>query len=357
MSEHERSAAVSDEAAEPTDAPAATPSKPAADGADPVGRDATAEAPDQDPTAGSSGRSDAIAPSDRGAAVDEPVDSGTAASDARTAAAMSPGAVNTWDPFAPDDDDDDERWAANPTDGAGNESPASPSRTADAGDGGDAAGATRPIWASGAAKADNDAAADRPAADSSSRSTFLRPRNLVLISLGVVLLLVIGIFGPTAWEVWAERDVHIATPARINSLELDDSQGAHDTVDYMQNAIKTSVTLDRTTGAVYAESSGDSKSVVFVGGTGTLVTPNEALDKSFGLITDEAGGVDGVHEVEAGPLGGTMKCGTTTTDGNGMAVCGWADHGSLGIAMFPNRKVDESAELLRTMRKAMQTRS
>jgi hypothetical protein len=49
-----------------------------------------------------------------------------------------------------------------------------------------------------------------------------------------------------------------------------------------------------------------------------------------------------------------MKCGTTKTDGSSMAVCGWADHGSLGIAMFPNRPVDESADLLRTMRSSMQ---
>ena len=131
---------------------------------------------------------------------------------------------------------------------------------------------------------------------------------------------------------------------------------AQDTADYLRTALATSVTLEKTIGAVYADSSGEPTSVLFFGGTGTLVTPTEALDTVFALIADEAGGVDDLHNVPAGPLGGTMKCGTTTTDGNEMAVCGWADHGSLAMAMFPKRPVDESAELLRAMREAMQNR-
>jgi hypothetical protein len=39
-----------------------------------------------------------------------------------------------------------------------------------------------------------------------------------------------------------------------------------------------------------------------------------------------------------------------------MTVCGWADHGSLAVAMFPGRGIDESAGLLRKMRDAMQRR-
>jgi hypothetical protein len=189
------------------------------------------------------------------------------------------------------------------------------------------------------------------------QAVFLRrPRNIVLIALVAIVALVGVVFGPMAWRVWSERDVRLTTPQRVAGLELDDSQGAHDTIDYLRTAMETGVTLDHTTGGVYADTTGEPTSVVFVGGTGTLVSPADALNKTFSLITDEAGGVENVREVPAGPLGGTMKCGSTTTDGNEMAVCGWADHGSLGIAMFPNRPVDQSADLLRKMRKAMQDR-
>jgi len=378
MSEYERPAAVSDQAAEPVDA--AVPSAPATEATvAPSDPDAAVRASANDAAASPSTRNTTSQSANNGLASTSAEDAAASASaqndraisvgtrkapSAPRAGINGPGAASGSDPFAPDDDDD-ARWAAEATGAADEDRRTWASDIADTEDHtstspaahtADADSDTSPIWASGA-EDDERAVAATGATPAGKPSTLLRPRNLVLISLVVILLVVVGIFGPTAWEVWSERDVHIDTPPRINSLELDDSQGAHDTVDYMQNAIKTSVTLERTTGAVYAESSGDSKSVVFVGGTGTLVTPSEALDKSFSLITDEAGGVDGVHEVAAGPLGGTMKCGTTTTDGNGMAVCGWADHGSLGIAMFPNRKVNESAELLRTMRKAMQTRS
>ena len=37
-----------------------------------------------------------------------------------------------------------------------------------------------------------------------------------------------------------------------------------------------------------------------------------------------------------------------------MAVCGWADNDTVGIAMFPNRTVSDAAELMRSMRPALQ---
>jgi hypothetical protein len=39
-----------------------------------------------------------------------------------------------------------------------------------------------------------------------------------------------------------------------------------------------------------------------------------------------------------------------------MAVCGWADHGSIALMMFPGRAVDESGNLLRAIREEIQTR-
>ena len=52
-----------------------------------------------------------------------------------------------------------------------------------------------------------------------------------------------------------------------------------------------------------------------------------------------------------------MKCGTTKSDGTDMPVCGWADHGSLALAMFPGRTETDSAKLLQDIRSAAQTRS
>jgi hypothetical protein len=66
--------------------------------------------------------------------------------------------------------------------------------------------------------------------------------------------------------------------------------------------------------------------------------------------------VTGVHAVPAGTFGGTMKCGTTRTDDGEMPVCGWADHGSVALAMFPQRSEAEAAGILREIRDRAQTR-
>jgi hypothetical protein len=85
-------------------------------------------------------------------------------------------------------------------------------------------------------------------------------------------------------------------------------------------------------------------------------TPSRALDDVFQLITDDTGGVQGVREIDAGPLGGTMRCGTTATPDGDMPVCGWADHGCVAVALFPGRGVDEAAKLIGQMRPAIQHR-
>jgi hypothetical protein len=212
--------------------------------------------------------------------------------------------------------------------------------------------AAPPIWS---ATEPAEAAGDpTPAAAAGGRSWLRRPRNLALVSAGVVVLVLALVIG---WGVWNEKDVRIATPGRVAGLALDDSQGARDTIDYLRTAVETGVALEKTTGAVYADEAGQSRSVLFIGGTGVVNSPEKALSKTFGLITDDTGGVEGVHQVPPGTLGGLMRCGTTKTEGGSMAVCGWADRGSLGVAMFPNRSPDQAAGLLRTMRQAMQTRS
>jgi hypothetical protein len=203
-----------------------------------------------------------------------------------------------------------------------------------------------------AAEPDPAAASDQRTADG--RPAWLRPRNLALTGVGVLALVLGAVVGPIAWDAWKDKSVPIAIPPRVAGLVLDDSQGAHETIDYLRTAVQTGVALDKSTGAVYADEAGQSRSVLFVGGSGSIASPEDALTKTFHLISDDAGGVESVQAVPAGPQGGVMKCGSTKTDGGSMAVCGWADHGSLGIAMFPNRPVDQSAELLRTMRKAIQ---
>ncbi|BCY06176.1 hypothetical protein [Actinoplanes sp. L3-i22] len=190
-------------------------------------------------------------------------------------------------------------------------------------------------------------------------SAALSPARRRTRSIALASLLAVGVAGVAAlgwfyWQVHSQRTVTLTTPATIGELTLDTSPNAQETADYLQTALSAEVDLDNTVSAVYS-GAGD-KDVLFFGGTTLIWSPGKDLETSFDLFADDQGSVTGLHDVDAGPLGGSMKCGNTVSEGKEMAVCGWADHGSLALAMFPGRSESEAAPLMRQFRKAIQTR-
>ena len=185
-----------------------------------------------------------------------------------------------------------------------------------------------------------------------------RPRSrLRLIVLSAVLVVAVAGAAVLAWSAYqiaSQKDAKLTAPAQIGSLRLDDSDDGRSTADYLQTALAAEVDLDQAVGAVYRDGSG--KNVLFFGGTTLFWTPESDLHTAFGLISDNEGAVTDLHEVPAGKLGGTAKCGTTKSEDGDLAVCGWADHGSLALAMFPSRPVSEAAPLLIQIREAAETR-
>ncbi|BCB84501.1 hypothetical protein Psuf_018140 [Phytohabitans suffuscus] len=60
--------------------------------------------------------------------------------------------------------------------------------------------------------------------------------------------------------------------------------------------------------------------------------------------------------MDAGGLGGVMKCGESVAPEGNTTVCGWADHGSVVLALLPGRTQDEGGALLRQIRGSIQKR-
>jgi hypothetical protein len=178
---------------------------------------------------------------------------------------------------------------------------------------------------------------------------------IVLSSLLAAGLAGAAVLGWATWQISSQKDATVTTPAQVGGLRLDDSQGGRDTADYLQSALSAEIDFDQAVGGVYTDSAGHD--VLFFGGTTLIWSPGSDLEKAFGLISDDQGAVTGVHDVPAGKYGGTMKCGTTETADGAMPVCGWADHGSLALAMFPARTEPESAKLLLQIRDAAQVRN
>src|SRR3954452_11839261 len=161
-----------------------------------------------------------------------------------------------------------------------------------------------------------------------------RARRILLTAMLAVALAGVAVLGWATWQITSQKNATVTTPSQVAGLRLDDSQSGRDTADYLQNALSAEVDLDKAVGAVYADRSGHD--VLFFGGTALIWSPANDLKAAFGLISDDQGAVTNIHDVPAGRYGGTMRCGTTATSDGAMPVCGWADHGSLALAMFPH---------------------
>jgi len=182
-----------------------------------------------------------------------------------------------------------------------------------------------------------------------------RTRRIVLASILTVGLAGAAVLSWAGWQITSQKDTKLSIPAQVGSLHLDDSQSGRDTADYLQNALSAEIDLDKSIGAVYTDSA--HHDVLFFGGTALIWSPGDDLKTAFSMVSDDRGAVTNVHDVPAGKLGGTMRCGTTQTADGAMPVCGWADHGSLALAMFPSRTESDSAKLLLEIRNSTQERT
>jgi hypothetical protein len=188
-----------------------------------------------------------------------------------------------------------------------------------------------------------------------------RSRRALWLSAGAVVVLG-AVAVPVALH-FAQNDAPaLRTPSKVAGLTLDTSGNAKTTADYMRSAVSAGMDLDATVAAVYTDGSAnaDAHSVIFVGGTGKG-SDSSLVTKIMGLMDDSTDGITGVTTEDAGTLGGVMKCGQTTdtstadagTD-TAMSVCAFADSGTVGIALFPNRTVPASATLMRQMRTGLE---
>jgi hypothetical protein len=188
------------------------------------------------------------------------------------------------------------------------------------------------------------------------RSRFRLVRNVILVVLLATVIVVGVLFGPTALQLLREKNTTIDTPPRVAGLARDDTANDSAGLDYLKSGMSAGAPVDHTVAAVYAPDGDGAHNVLFIGGTGLMLHPDKALDSMFRLVSDQSDGVESVRSEPAGPLGGILRCGTTRIDQTTVAVCGWADHGCIAIAMFAGRDVPESADMFLRMRTAMQHR-
>lgn len=213
-------------------------------------------------------------------------------------------------------------------------------------------------WLDSALRAD-----DAPEEDGDGPTVSLAPRrssHARRIALGAALL--VGLSGATVLGVAGvriaqQKDAMLRPPDAVANLRLDDSDSAVETAENLRTALAAGIDLDETVAVVYSDPAGGNHNVFFFGGTALLFSPERELDEVLTLLGDPGSDAAGMRRFAAGSLGGVMKCGTVTVPEGEMSACGWADHGSVAVAMFPERNVEQSAVLMRQLRGATQTRS
>ncbi len=200
---------------------------------------------------------------------------------------------------------------------------------------------------------DSDLAVMEPSDEPQPTKRRPRLRHIFLIAMAslTVIFVVIGLI---TWHYLGKQGITLKPAASVSGLTLDDSDDATQTSDYLRGALGAKISLDDTVGAVYRDPATKDRDVLFFGGTALVLSPAKYLDQAFSLLNDSSGTVTGIQDVPPGTRGGVMRCGTSNGDGGPMVVCGWADRGSLAMALFPGRSMDEAAQLLRDMRAAIE---
>lgn len=170
---------------------------------------------------------------------------------------------------------------------------------------------------------------------------------------GVALLGSAIVYGPTILRVTQQRGTTVTTPESAGTFQLDSSEDAKNTAEYVRDAIAAEVNFDKSLGAIYRQ---DGQTVILVAGTGSVWKPADSLSSAFKVVADDSGSVRDVKDVDAGKLGGIMRCGVTVDKEGDIAVCGWADNGSLAVALFPGRPVGDAAKTMLQLRTAVEHR-
>ena len=117
--------------------------------------------------------------------------------------------------------------------------------------------------------------------------------------------------------------------------------------DAMTSFLRDRAGADSSIAAFYAPVGSPARAVLVSAGTGFVLHPAGALDDGLAGFAKGSGlTVTDVTSTGPGVLGGVAKCGQTQM----LAVCAWADHGSVGAVVGFSRTIPETADLLRTVR-------
>jgi hypothetical protein len=189
-------------------------------------------------------------------------------------------------------------------------------------------------------------------------------RKAVLITLAVALVL--GSAGVTTFVLTSRKAVNNAkrAAARVAIVEPRSLGGRAPLIgpqytamtDVMEKGLAKYKDATNLFGALYGDAD-DQDVVIAIAVERPVLAPKAALVGAFRGLTSGGMRINDVAAVEPGPLGGTAQCGTGNTDGTDIAVCGWADEGSIGILMWYHSSAEQVTTEFIKLRAEIETKT
>ena len=141
-------------------------------------------------------------------------------------------------------------------------------------------------------------------------------------------------------------------PAKVGDLTLRNDGSSRSTARDLERDMRTAhLMAEDTFAGVYGDR--DGKRVTVFGATGFRWDTQSAMEDEFSRLTAKYR-LSNVRDVTDGTERDEYRrCGIGRQGDATVVACTWADHGSVGTALFTRRALDESADLLGTLREAI----
>ena len=184
-----------------------------------------------------------------------------------------------------------------------------------------------------------------------------RSRRGLKITLAVIgsIVLLCGIGSCiAAIPVMRESGRTVTAPDELpGGLTKTDDAGMQTILDGLKTDLNSAFSTD-TTEVGYYTTAGTGHAVLLAAASTTIFLPSIQIDDAFRGMSSSLSVTD-IQGYPAGTLGGTVKCGASTASGIKLALCVWADYGTVGMGALFARDPADAAPLFLQIREAVET--
>ena len=149
--------------------------------------------------------------------------------------------------------------------------------------------------------------------------------------------------------------IQILAPKTLGGRPRNTDKGFAALAEQVRSGMKMTPGATGTVGAIYGTVA--KQNIVILGATrAPIANPGLAMDQAFG--TGGIGSkITNISAASTGKLGGAAKCGSTEASGIDVAVCSWADSGSIGMIMWYFKTVTKAKAEFPALRAQVEKKS